>query len=85
MKSPPTTVSTPKQISASHATWLRPASAHAHAGRRAASSSAHIEMPSGTQAIVTATDASTRSSKPAPATMATVSGGPGTGAASRAE
>src|SRR5262249_42305670 len=45
---PPTTVKMPRRMAAIQPTWLRPARAHAHCGRRAASSSPHIDSASGT-------------------------------------
>src|SRR5262249_787671 len=45
--SPTTRARDAKRIAAIQATWERPARAHAHAGRRAASSSAHTVIASG--------------------------------------
>ena len=47
MSNPPITVNIPNMIATIHATRRLPASAHAHSGRWAASSSAHSEMPIG--------------------------------------
>jgi hypothetical protein len=44
---PGITHSTPHRIVAIQTSWLRPASAHAHAGRRAQSSRAHTDNASG--------------------------------------
>lgn len=64
MMSPPITVKTPNMIAAIHTTRRLPASAQAHSGRWAASSSAHIEMPRGMQANVAVTMAMTQSLGP---------------------
>ena len=47
MHNPPMTVNVPSMITAIQPAWLRPASTHAHWGRRAASSSAHALTASG--------------------------------------
>ncbi len=44
-------------MTASHAAWRRPASAHAHDGRRATSTRAHRDMPIGIDARIVASAA----------------------------
>lgn len=66
MTRPPTTEHIPTSTAAIHTTRLRPLRLHAHAGRRAMSSSAHTDMAKGMLAI--ATTITSRASRPTSST-----------------